>query len=1307
MKKAVKISVLGIVLLFFILSAAGFLILKTDTWKSIFLGYANSQLNQRFNLRLETEGVSGNIFYHLKFDRLKLTNLNQTELVSLSGVSLTYNLKSLISREHIINRLRIDSLGFSYPAGLDSLLSSLATKNDTLPPTGRFRLDDVAVNYLNVADSRHPGQILTVVDSLNGSLAILADTIAARLNSVRGYLPGINERFIINDADFVKVGDTLDLKNCRLLNQGTIANLSGNAVFTKPFISRIGIDITEFRPGEKLPGLEKIFQKSDKFNLKGQIETIGKSITLDVGFAGKWRGRALTGGHVAGKIEDTKIDFSEVTFKSGSEQFTGKITGQLGLQLSAELDFDGIDASSWALSTTQTDLRGNVQVKIDGPFSNLRQVSAKINLQESKIAPLDFNQIQGELIYKDGFLTIIDTFYCALGETDVKIEGGADLKGNTLDARAYFSGVNADLLSTFIKTDTLVGSVDGFIEATGNLTGPDLRGWIRGDQFGLPNLRFEESVARFGLVNIREQKYGDIFIEATNCQTNLIPETVPLTSLIVRFEGDTIVVQMFKAVGTNLDLEVRGSIAHYTDFNLSSIKISRSGNVLQNVDPICFSWKQDTIALSAVKFRLNDGSLKVSGRAVKGELKAARIELTNLSIEPFNAFIKGSQGVRGILEGVMAFEHNGRGPNFTGELDLKDARLISQSFKNIHLKGRLDSRRIVIENLAIKDSENGLVTGQGFLTCNLDAKNKQEFLSASDSVTLVLNFNRFDMSVLNSYIFKNIKLDGKASGQINIYNYLGDPKMNYDLAVSTPVFDKLSGDEMTVKGIYQDDRLSFTEATLTNQYGNTRGRGYLPYAISLFPAKFVVLRDAPLSMNFSMKTSELDFLSVYLDDVESINGDFNLALSISGTPEHPIRSGNFAAKNAVINVSVLENPITGATGSAVLKDNVMEIISFTGYMKKPQSIAGAARFKDKLKAATWNIIFPPKIAEDQPNLTISGAIDFTQFFRPKYDIALKGEELYIRTLLAEQEGVVTGTFTMTGRDSIIYEGEIEVEDFILRNEFAGSDETIETEKPSKIYSAMNMHLIIPGSLDLKNSQLDGELDGEMWIIRNGEEPYRFSGTLDILDGSFFYLGWEFEIVRGSISFDPIEFNPTLDIEAEVDLAAYVMADTTTSSSGESEMVTVFLTGYLDNPSLEFESANYSQSDVLMFLARAQNVGSETTGQDQLSASAVNVVGAWFERQLERKVSQISGLDDFELRTGGNLLSSNPTTDQWSVVLGRKLAPNLYVKYERTFSLIEPNQQFGLEYRLNRNMSIAGDVDQEGLLSINYRYKYRY
>ncbi|MFH1212714.1 MAG: hypothetical protein V1681_01370, partial [Candidatus Neomarinimicrobiota bacterium] len=99
--------------------------MKTDYWKNIFLGYVNSQLSQRYNLRLESQGMSGNIFYHLKFDRLKLTTLNQTELISLSDVNLTYNLSALIGHEHAIRKARIDSINFAYPESIDSLLACL------------------------------------------------------------------------------------------------------------------------------------------------------------------------------------------------------------------------------------------------------------------------------------------------------------------------------------------------------------------------------------------------------------------------------------------------------------------------------------------------------------------------------------------------------------------------------------------------------------------------------------------------------------------------------------------------------------------------------------------------------------------------------------------------------------------------------------------------------------------------------------------------------------------------------------------------------------------------------------------------------------------------------------------------------------------------------------------------------------------------------------------------------------------------------------------------------------------------------
>jgi len=1305
LKKTIKISIIVIIALVLLISLTGFLILKTDSWKTILVSSANRQLMQNFNLKIEPEGISGNIFYQLKFDRLKITNSNQTELITLSGVNLTYNLKTLLGHNHILNKLSLDTIRLAYPASLDSLLASLPEKKDTLTPTGNFQIENIIMNKCLVADSHYPEKILATIDSLDGSLSLKADTINLQLNSIAFYLKKIDEHFGIKHTEIAMVGKSLEIKNGQISNRGTLAKLNGRISLEKPYASQLRINVIDINPGERFPALSQVFQKDDSFNLNGKVTTADKLIQIDLDFSGNWRGQDLKDGRIAGNINGKQIDLSEITFNSNLEQLQGTVAGRLDSSLIADLHFSGIDVNAWGLSSINTNLQGNVQIKTIGAIPDVDQFDVKIDLQESKIAPLAFNLIQGELVYKDGSLTILDSLYCSLGETEVTIEGSADLKGNNIDARAHFSALNAEMLASVLKVDTLVGVVDGFVEATGTLTGLDLRGWFHGKQFGLPNLKFEESMARFGIVDVRTRKYGDIFVEATDCQTSLIPEKIPLTSLIIHLDGDTTNIQTLKAVGENLDVEAKGYIIQFTDFNLRSIKISRGGNVLQNIDPLAFSLKQDTINIDDVRFRLNEGNLRLSGQVVKGELQSGRLEFANLTIDPINTYLKGSQGVGGELEGVVAYKRDLKGANYVYKINLDDAKLINQTFKNIQLRGQLDNNRLQIENLSVKDSENGLLTGRGFLSCNLKAKNIRSFLASQDSIGLTLDFNRFNLKIINNYL-PNLNISGKMDGQVNVFHYLGNPKMNCNLVVSDPVFDKLTGKELTIKGIYQNERFSITEATLADQYGNTRGRGYLPFAISIVPAHFAVLKESPLSFNFSMNTSSPTFMTAYLDFLQEVQGDVSLALSISGTPERPVLSGNVSVKGTTIYLSLLENPITGIDGSALIKDNIFEIVSLTGYMQKSQPSRGVAGFGSRLKSVTWDVLFPPKINYDQPNVAINGTIDFTKLSSPKYNLSLKGKEIYIRTLLAEQEGLVSGMITLTGQDTVIYEGDIEVENFIFRNEFTSTKKTVVNKQPPKVHSIMNFHLIIPGSLEIKNSQLEGELEGDFWVTRNGDEPFRFSGTLDILSGKFFAYGWKFEIVRGSINFDPVELIPTLDIEAQVNLASYGLADTTASSSKGDEVVTVYLTGYLDNPNIEFQSTSYSQSDILLFLSRAQSIGSVTNGQDQLSASAASIASMWFERQLERNISRISGLDDFELRTNSNLFSSQQL-DQWSIMLGQKIAPNLYIKYERSFSLIEPNQQFGLEYRINRNMSIAGTYDQDGGYSINYRYKYRY
>ena len=56
--------------------------------------------------------------------------------------------------------------------------------------------------------------------------------------------------------------------------------------------------------------------------------------------------------------------------------------------------------------------------------------------------------------------------------------------------------------------------------------------------------------------------------------------------------------------------------------------------------------------------------------------------------------------------------------------------------------------------------------------------------------------------------------------------------------------------------------------------------------------------------------------------------------------------------------------------------------------------------------------------------------------------------------------------------------------------------------------------------------------------------------------------------------------------------------------------------------------------------------------------------------------------------------------------GNRTIANL--SYKKSFSLTNPDQlQIGVEYKLNRNLSLVGNMDDQGNLHFKYRYRYAY
>ena len=82
-----------------------------------------------------------------------------------------------------------------------------------------------------------------------------------------------------------------------------------------------------------------------------------------------------------------------------------------------------------------------------------------------------------------------------------------------------------------------------------------------------------------------------------------------------------------------------------------------------------------------------------------------------------------------------------------------------------------------------------------------------------------------------------------------------------------------------------------------------------------------------------------------------------------------------------------------------------------------------------------------------------------------------------------------------------------------------------------------------------------------------------------------------------------------------------------------------------------------------------------------------------------------------LVNGQNLSASEKNDlEDFKISAKKKFGSKTYanLSYKKSFSLTNPDQlQIGVEYKLNRNLSLVGNMDDKGNLHLKYRYRYAY
>ena len=189
------------------------------------------------------------------------------------------------------------------------------------------------------------------------------------------------------------------------------------------------------------------------------------------------------------------------------------------------------------------------------------------------------------------------------------------------------------------------------------------------------------------------------------------------------------------------------------------------------------------------------------------------------------------------------------------------------------------------------------------------------------------------------------------------------------------------------------------------------------------------------------------------------------------------------------------------------------------------------------------------------------------------------------------------------------------------------------------------------------------------------------------------------ITEGYLIFDKIGFNPYFD------MSAYTTID--------DEQIDISFTGPLYNPQLVLTSeSGFSQSAILELLTWGKRFEDKEISYSGFGKRATSLVEGWVNTQLNRKFMQLSGLDklgivdNVTIEGAVGLINPGGKKD-FKIEASVTKTISLNYAFRRSFSLTNPNHAVGVEYKVNKYLSLIGDVDQNGKVHAKYKLRYDY
>lgn len=1000
-----------------------------------------------------------------------------------------------------------------------------------------------------------------------------------------------------------------------------------------------------------------------------------------------------------------------------------------------ELESKNLNAPLLALGLKPVDFNGEITSDLSGP-SNALNFTSNITIVNARIDSLILQNFKANFHSRfsgEELFTNIDSISRTESSTDILLK---NLYLNTKASADYISFEKYYLANTNLNFEINKGN------SSGNITSSTVLGDLKTkftieNLFSIPAYKIENSLKNIDLSKItkNENFRSDLNFEIIAKGKGILPESM-YTDLEIQSDESSIFDLPFKKFKSKInytkgEYEINGFHIE-TPFALADL--TGKGN-----------WEKDNhleLNIKTTDIQQLNKALGTNKLQLNGEVKAkingpvdslhfsSSVNINHLKLDTINikrivadANIllsdKARKGTVNILiNDTKIQDFNLEELKFSSNFNQKKAINSFTFFANDSLQGKILSEVQFTQNPSINFQEiklnlnNQIWTGtntSNYIRFFQDSIEIHKFEITSDESILKTNGNFAfkgnenlhleirDINLINisGLKFLPYQISGKVNALLDITGTAENPNIIGAFNINNPEIDSLKFGKFNININYKNDKLLFDSYLNDHSTQLINTKLEIPLHFSFTEKLLLPKKDNPISASININKLDISTFNRFIPTkgIEA-KGFLNAQITIANTINDPKITGNLNFKNGAFTFKKLGMDYRNIEMRSSFKNELFRLDSLLIVAGKGKLHAtGSVEIKSLEEAVIKNIdfnltgqnfkAFDSDIlkAVINTNLNINGTPENPTF---KGKIVVLNSTLNTDIFLKEFNRVYDDSnqpLLVTARNNAEK----------AQIHYVAKKDTSKNTSPI-IYNKLKgqFDIEIPRNTWVKGKNMNFELAGNLKLIKENEQIDIF-GTMMVKRGFYKIYGRRLEFEEGEVTLTGgASINPIVNFKI-----AYKFRD----PENQLRKLTVNITDRISKPVVNFflDDVSIEEKDAISYLIFNKNTN-QLDSRENTSMKNSN-----FDIAKDLAIGQVSNVLKDALQSSLGLdvieISGKSGWTQGSVSVGKYITNNLYLNYERTFSIdkkdkiIEP-EKISMEYQFYRSLFLQATNQSE-------------